>query len=137
MVSNWKSHPLLLIVLHFFYAWYKAKDQKHKWGHIAKWHETPSVTLEREWATLLYSGFVGGGGPDCPHLQLRRGMGRGFHRTIGFPSSLFKKFWALRDGILVVRKVGIAKLSVDVDAMEVVSIACSCHVPNFFFFFDN
>ena len=96
---------------------------------------TPSVTLEREWATLLYSGFVGGGGPDCPHLQLRRGMGQGFHRTIGFPSSLFKKFWALRDGILIVRKEGIAKLLVDVDAMEVVSIACSCHVPNFFFFF--
>ena len=80
---------------------------------------------------------MGGGGPDCPHLQLRRGMGRGFHRTIGFPSSLFKKFWALRDGILIVRKEGIAKLLVDVDAMEVVSIACSCHVPNFFFFFYN
>ena len=95
---------------------------------------TPSVTLEREWVTLLSSGFVGGGGPGGPHLQLRRGMGQGFHRTIGFPSSLFKKIWALRDGILIVRKVGNAKLLVDVDAMEIVSIACSSHVPNFYFF---
>nr|POE66916.1 hypothetical protein CFP56_28337 [Quercus suber] len=80
---------------------------------------TPGVTLEREWVTLLSSGFAGSGGLGGPHLQLRRGMGLGFHQTIGSPSSLFKKTWALRDGIPIVRKVGIAKLLVDVVAIKI------------------
>ena len=58
---------------------------------------------------------------------------KGFARSIGFTTSISAKFWALRDGLLLVDQIGVQNLEIELDAKVVVELVQSKTPSNAFY----
>ena len=107
--------------LEYFYCVGKLGSLKNKVVCNISWIRPPTgwCKLNTDGASLGNSGKAGGRGVirDCEGRWMR-----GFARSIGFITSIMAEFWALRDGLLLARQIGVQNLIIELDAKVVVEL---------------
>ena len=107
--------------LEYYYCVGKLGSLKNKVVYNISWNRPPTgwCKLNTDEASLGNPGKAGGEGVirDCEGRWMR-----GFARSIGFTTSIMAEFWALRDGLLLARQIGVQNLIIELDAKVVVEL---------------
>lgn len=57
-------------------------------------------------------------------------MDQGIYRYIGFATNITTKLWALRDGLIIAKQLGISQLVMEMDAKVIVDLVQLNKSPN-------
>ena len=88
------------------------------------WQKPPArwVKLNTDGSALGNPGRAGGGGVIRNHLGH---WIKGFSRALGTTNSFIAELWALRDGLIMSKELGISNLIVELDALSVIHMLSS------------
>ena len=80
------------------------------------------MKLNTDGSALGNPGKAGGGGVIRDHL---RHWIKGFNRALGTTNSFIAELWALRDGLIIFKDLGLSNLIVELDALSVIHMLSS------------
>ena len=92
------------------------------------WQKPPLgwAKLNTDGSALGNPGRAGGGGVIRDHLGH---WIKGYNRALGTTNSFITELWALRDGLIIAKELGLCNLIVELDASSVVQLLSS-NKPN-------